>query len=131
MLNLPEEILKKTTSEVGILVLRKDNIITFEPKPGKTEQTLDSMKEDFKVFKEWSKEKKYGFLVDSRRFSKFDIDCRIYAQKNCPQFSTKYAVIISSGISSFLANIFIYLTKPVIPTKLFNNKADALNWLKK
>lgn len=131
MLNLPEEILKKTTSEVGILVLRKDNIITFEPKPGKTEQTLDSMKEDFEVFKKWSKEKKYGFLVDSRRLSKFDIDCRIYAQKNCPQFSTKYAVIISSGISSFLANIFIYLTKPVIPTKLFNNKADALNWLKK
>tara|TARA_B100000809_G_scaffold630_2_gene701 strand:+ start:1943 stop:2338 length:396 start_codon:yes stop_codon:yes gene_type:complete len=131
LLNLPEEILKKATSDVGILVLRKDDIITFEPKPEKTEQTLDSMKEDFEVFKQWSKEKKYGFLVDSRRFSKFDYACRVYAQKNCSQFSNKYAIIISSGISSFIGNIFMYLNKPDLPTKLFSNKADALDWLKK
>ncbi len=130
MLNLPEEILEQTTSDVGILTLRKDDIFTFEPKPDETEQTLDSMKKDLEVFKGWAKERKYGFLVDSRRIKKFDTDARVYAQKHSPLFSDKYAIIISLGVSSFLANIFLHLNRPTIPTKTFTTKESAIDWLK-
>jgi hypothetical protein len=88
------------------------------------------MKKDLKIFKEWAKDEKLGFLVDSRRFEKFDADVRVYAQKHSPQFSGRYAIIIASGISSFIANIFIYINRPTIPTKTFLNKEDAINWLK-
>ena len=130
MLNSPNEILEEKTSDVSILNLRKDSIITLEPKLGVTEQTLDSMKKDLEVFKEWAKDGKLGFLVDSRRLEKFDSNVRIYAQNNSPLFSDKYAIIISSGISSFLANMFIYINRPAIPTKTFTNKNDAIYWLK-
>jgi len=129
MLNTPDEILDQKFTEVGILSLRKDDILTFELKADKTEQTLDSMKSDFVILKNWANGKKYGFLVDGRRLKKFDTEHRVYAQKHSPLFSYKYAIIISSGTSSFLANMFIYMTRPSIPTKTFTTKEKALNWL--
>ena len=130
MINIPDEILKSDSSEISLLCLRKDGIVTLEPKEGETVQTLKSMKMDFEIFKDWTKNEKLNFLVDSRRLKKFDSELRVFAQKNSPLFFNKYAIIISSGTSSFLANIFIHLTKPKIPTKLFTNKTDAINWLK-
>jgi hypothetical protein len=130
MLNSTEEILEQKLSEVGILSLRKDDILTFEPKLDKTEQTLVSMKTDLDILIEWADGKKYGFLVDSRRFKKFNSDARVYAQKHTPLFAHKYAIIISSGTSSFLANLFLYMNRPSIPTKTFTTKDSALNWLK-
>lgn len=130
MLNNPEEIEAQKFSDVGILSLRKDNILTFEPKLGKTEQTLESMKKDLEIFTNWANGNKHGFLVDSRRFEKFDSEVRIYAQNKSPLFSDRYAILISSGISSFLANMFIYMNRPKIPTKTFTHKKDAIDWLK-
>ncbi|MDF1672615.1 MAG: hypothetical protein P1U41_03875 [Vicingaceae bacterium] len=129
MLNNPDEIIKSDTSKKSLLNLRKDGIITLEPKMGETIQTLESMKIDFEIFKEWTQNEKYNFLVDSRRLQKFDSELRVFAQENSPIFFKKYAVIITSGTSSFLANMFMHLTKPQIPTKLFTNKTDAINWL--
>ena len=131
MINNPNDILKSGSSKVSLISLRKDGIITLEPKEGEFVQTLESMKMDFKIFEEWTKDEKYNFLVDSRRLKKFDSELRVYSQENSPLFFNKYAVVISSGTSSFLANMFMHLTKPRIPTKLFNNTTDAINWLKK
>ena len=131
MLNLPEEIAEQQFSDVGVLSYRKDNIITFELQEGETEQTMDSMKKDLEFFKEWSQEEKIGFIVDSRRFKSFGSEARLYAQQQAPYFCFKYAIIISSGLSSFLANVFIYLNKPLVATKVFVNKEDAINWIKK
>ena len=130
MLNLPEEIAEQKLSDVGVLSYRKDKIITFELQEGKTKQTLDSMKKDLAFFKEWANDEKLGFIVDSRRFKKFGAEARIYAQQQTPSFSSKYAIIISSGMSSFLANMFIYMNRPAIPTKTFTSKEDAINWIK-
>lgn len=129
MINNPDEIIKSNSSKKSLLNLRKDGIVTLEPKMGETIQTLESMEIDFEIFKEWTKHEKYNFLVDSRRLQKFDSELRVFAQENSPLFFNKYAVIISSGTSSFLANMFMHLTKPKIPTKLFTNKTDAINWL--
>ena len=129
MLNLPEEIAEQKFSDVGVLSYRKDDIITFELQDGKSEQTLNSMKKDLAFFKEWANGKKLGFIVDSRKFENFGSEARIYAQKYSPHFSSKYAIIISSGMSSFLANMFIYINRPSIPTKTFTSKEDAINWI--
>jgi len=130
MLNKPEDILEQKKSETSILNLRIDKIITLEPKENITEQTLNSMENEFEIFKIWAKNEKLGFLVDSRRIKKFDSELRVFVQKNVSHFANKYAIIISSGISSFLANIFIHINRPNIPTKIFTTKEDAIRWLK-
>lgn len=130
MLNSPKEILEQKTSDVGIVSLRKDGIITFEPKEEKTTHTLEAMKVELDIFQDWAGDKKLGFLSDNSTLKKFDADIRVYAQKHLPLFCDKFALIISSGISSFLTNIFIHLNRPKVPIKTFTNKKEALKWLK-
>jgi len=129
MLNQPEEIVEQKTSDVGLLTLRKDGLITFEPLEGKTEQTLVSMKKDLAICQEWVNGKPTGFLSDNRNLKRFEADVRIFAQENVHKFANKFGFIVESGISSFLTNMFIYLNKPSIPLKAFTNKQDAIQWL--
>jgi hypothetical protein len=130
MLNSPKEIADQKFSDVGILTLRNDGIITFEPKEGKIEHELEAMKVELEIFKEWASGKKLGFISDNRTLKKFDAEVRIYAQQQLPFFCNKFALIISSGISSFLTNIFIHMNRPKVPVKAFTNKEDAVKWLK-
>jgi len=130
MLNTPDEIADQQTSSVGIVSLRKDGIITFEPKEGKTTHTLEAMKVELDIFQEWAGDKKLGFISDNRELKKFENDVRVYAQQHLPLFCDKFALIISSGISSFLTNMFIYINRPDVPIKVFTNKEDAINWIK-
>ena len=130
MFNNQNDIKEQTTSDVGIITLRKDDIITFEPKEGKTTHTLEAMKQELNIFQEWASEKKLGFISDNRAMKKFDTDIRVYAQQHLPLFCNRFALIISSGISSFVTNMFLYLNRPEIPVKAFTNKEDAIKWLK-
>jgi hypothetical protein len=130
MLNSPEELVEQKKSTVGIISLRKDNIITFEPIVGMTTHTLEAMKYELDVFKNWAGESRLAFLSDNRALNKFDADVRIYAQQNLPLFCSKFALIVTSGMSSFLTNLFIYINRPEVPIKAFSNKEDAIKWLK-
>lgn len=130
MLNNPSDIKEQQTSDVAILSLRKDGIITFEPKKGQTEHNVETMRKEVLIFQEWAKNGKLYFLTDNRTLNRFESDVRIYAQKMLPTFCDKFAIIIQSGISSFLTNIFIHLNRPEIPVKTFTNKEAAFNWLK-
>lgn len=130
MFNEQNEILDQKTSSVGIISLRKDRIITFEPKKGTHTHTLEAMKYELNVFKEWAGDDKLGFISDNRTLKKFDSDVRVYAQQHLPLFCSRFALIISSGASSFLTNMFIYINRPEIPIKAFTTKEAALNWLK-
>ena len=130
ILNKAEEIAEQKTSNVGIVCLRNDGIITFEPKKGKTTHELSAMEVEFNIFKDWAKSGRRKFMCDNRELKKFDNKIREYAQQNLPFFCNRFALLINSGISSFLTNMFIYLNRPEIPIKAFTNKGDALKWLK-
>lgn len=130
MLNKPNEIAEQTTSDVGIITFRKDGVITFEPKEGKINHTIDAMVYEFEIFKKWANGNKVPFLTDNRELKNFENDVRVYAQQNLPVFCNKFAFIVRSGISSFLTNMFIYINKSGVPTKAFKTKEEAINWLK-
>lgn len=42
---------------------------------------------------------------------------------------TKRAIVIKTLSHRLLANFYIAFNKPIVPTKVFNNYDDALNWL--
>jgi hypothetical protein len=129
MLNQLEEIADQKTSDVGIISLRKDGIITFEPKKGKTAHTIEAMCYEIEIFKIWAGDKKLPFLSDNRNLKNFENDIRVYAQNNLPIFCNRFALIVNSGISSFLTNMFIYINKSGVPTKAFKTKEEAIKWL--
>ena len=132
MINAPSEIAKQVSSNVAVITLRKDDMITFEPHKGVHEHNLATMKFELNQFIKWSEErnKKLLFLCDNRNLKKFDHDVKNYTQENLHKFSAALALIVESGISSFLTNIFIHLHRPNIPIKTFTHQKDAINWLK-
>jgi hypothetical protein len=53
----------------------------------------------------------------------------ISKNKNNP-YSKADAFVIKSMAQKILANFYIKINKPERPTKFFNNKDEAINWLK-
>lgn len=45
------------------------------------------------------------------------------------QYYTAVALMVSNPISRVLTNFFLGMNKPVRPTRLFTDKAEALEWL--
>ncbi len=128
-INKIEDIVDQKQSEVGIVCLRKDDIITFEPLPNKETHTLSAMKYELSVFEEWAKDKKLKFISDNRELKKFEDDVRVYAQQHLPLFCDKFALLIKQGISAFLTKVFIHINRPAIPTKTFTTPEEAIKWL--
>ena len=129
MINTPLDIKEKETSEVALLILRHDGIITHELLKGKYKTNVQVLSQELNIFIEWSKNKKKGFLIDTRNFKEFGTEERLFIQKNIKEFSTKYAIILDKGISLYFFNLLNYLTRPPIPTKCFFKTKDAINWL--
>jgi hypothetical protein len=44
---------------------------------------------------------------------------------------TKGALLTDSGFSKVLGNLFLLLDKPKMPVKMFTDKEEAIEWLKK
>jgi hypothetical protein len=54
-----------------------------------------------------------------------------FACKEACEKIIKGAVIVDSGFSRILGNIFLTIDKPAVPSKMFTNKEEAIKWLKK
>lgn len=130
-LSASDYIVDQKTSDVGLITLRKDGIITFEPLPGQITHNMEAMKYELSVFKEWANGQKLGFLSDNRELKKFEDDVRCFAQESLPSFCSKFALIIKPGLSTFLTKMFIYINRPEVPTKTFTTTEEAYIWLKK
>jgi hypothetical protein len=55
---------------------------------------------------------------------------KYFAEETTGQL-VKLALITDSGFSKILGNIFLTLDNPVMPTRLFTNKEEAILWVKK
>ncbi len=130
MINEDKDISISIPNDIGRICLRKDNIITFEPKPGATKTSLDILKHDLSYFKEWTREGRLPMISDNRTLKEMNDSERRYIQEQLPVFCSKMAIIVDNGLSTFFFNIMCYLNKPDIPMKMFKNPDKAFTWLK-
>lgn len=73
--------------------------------------------------------KTYPVLTDIREMAPHGHDVRDYFAKEASNTAIANAIIISSSLSSILANIFLTLNKPTIPTRIFTDSKKAAKWL--
>ncbi len=72
----------------------------------------------------------YPLLSNIKSIKNSTKEARDYlASKDGCQGISKAAILISSPVSSMIANFFIKASHPIIPTKMFTNEAEAKNWL--
>jgi hypothetical protein len=70
-------------------------------------------------------------LVDMRRLKSQDRDARqYYASAEVARQGNASALLVASQLTKVMANLFITLQKPTIPTRIFTDEVEAIAWLK-
>ena len=74
----------------------------------------------------------YPILADTRTIRSFEKSVRAYLfTLESTEGIKAGAFIIASNIQRVFINFFILINKPLVPSKLFNDREQALTWLKK
>lgn len=78
-----------------------------------------------------TKGKRCALLVIVDPFADIDSDAREYmACAEATQFSIAEAYVIRSLAQKILANFYLKVGKPEVPTRFFNEQNDAEDWLR-
>ncbi|GAB4255421.1 MAG: hypothetical protein Kow0079_12270 [Vicingaceae bacterium] len=72
-------------------------------------------------------EKKY-YSINYLKNIRLSADARNYYAKH-KQFAKASALVTTSTIEKVIGKFFIFVNKPKIPTKLFDNEQKAIEWL--
>ncbi len=79
---------------------------------------------------EISNNEKQYWCYDIKDLTTMNKEARDYANIHGQDFLHGCAVIVNSHITKFIFNAFLMIKKPKIPFKAFNNKTNAVEWLK-
>lgn len=92
---------------------------------------LEHAIENSKVVTSFYVDKKFPILIDSRNIKSMSYEARHHFSAHGRETKTNaFGIIIGSSISRVLGNFYLGINKPIVPTKLFDNEQDAINWLK-
>ncbi|RYD81017.1 MAG: hypothetical protein EOP53_07190 [Sphingobacteriales bacterium] len=93
--------------------------------------TLSCAKKMVKHRRNLTKDIEYATLVDITRLKSVTKEARDYlAEGEAVEYLCATAFYTNSVISEMAANFFISYNKPNLPARIFNNKVEALAWLR-
>jgi hypothetical protein len=124
MTNMPEPITTRTAK----ISLRDDGIIQTIINLPNGRETVADAQTNIAAVTALSPEKKRPMLVDMRAVDGIEREVRAYYSSM--EVSTARALLVESLVGQVIANFFIGLNKPKVPTRLFVSEAEAVAWLK-
>ena len=68
-------------------------------------------------------------VLNIKSILKISKEARKYSAETASDEFSCIAMIVDSGLSKVIGNYALFLNRPKIPTKLFNNAADAEKWV--
>lgn len=87
--------------------------------------------ENSKTVTSFYKDKKFPIMIDARNIKSMSYEARHHFSAHGRETKTNaFGIIIGSAISRVLGNFYLGINKPAVPTKLFDNEHDAIEWLK-
>lgn len=106
----------------------EDNIVREVWSPNTT-ITLQDAQETVEAVGRLSQGRVLPLLVDTRNVTSIQREARECYAKNT--VSCAVALVVKSALNKIIANFFLGLNRTMFfPTRVFNDEAEALNWLK-
>ena len=102
------------------LLYKKDCIIS-----------LDAAKEIIRIRLEYQNGMIYKCIIFFSLIKTITPEARQCFAKEGSAGLSKAALIINSPFTTMMGNLFININKPLVPTKLFSNKEQGMQWLRK
>lgn len=106
-----------------------DGILFFEYKPN----TILDLKAAQQIVADrirFQNEKAYPVMCDVRGIVNTDKSGRDYLAQSGSVLTKAVALIVHQKVSITISNFYLRISKPTVPTQLFNNKENALDYLK-
>ncbi len=111
------------------IFLREDGIIQMNAK--NHSYTLQNVKDINTAHGKICAGKKLPLLVIGAPFANLDSDAREFmASEQSTQYSSAEAFVIHALGHKILANFYLKVNKPQVPTRFFNEQFEAEAWLK-
>jgi hypothetical protein len=108
----------------------EDGIARTKVKP-EIDITLNHALENTEAVTSLYIDKKFPILIDSRGIKSMSRDAREhFSTRGRDSKTNAFGIVIKSPLSRVVGNFFLGLNKPAVPTRLFDNEHDALEWLK-
>ncbi|TSJ45439.1 hypothetical protein [Fluviicola chungangensis] len=109
----------------------EDGIARTKVKKG-SEVKLEHAQENSVVVNSFYTSTKFPLLIDARGIKSMEREARAFFTANGRNTNTlAFGIIIDSSVSKVVGNFFLGINKPVVPTKLFSNEEQAIEWLNK
>jgi hypothetical protein len=110
--------------------IRKDGILHIHIKAHADLQLEDAV-EIVETIGKIGNGKKFPVLIDAGEFANVDKEARIFsASKESNIYTIADAIAYHSFAQKLVANFYLKHNHPVVPTKVFPEKAEAITWLK-
>lgn len=107
----------------------EDGICRTKVKEG-AEIVLEDAVENTVVVTSFYKDKKFPIMIDARGIKSMSREARNhFSTRGRDSKTNAFGIIIKSPISRVVGNFFLGISKPSVPTKLFENEEDAKTWL--
>jgi hypothetical protein len=116
-------------SATGFTWLNDDGIVMAVAFPQETHSLQDAI-ENHTIIADIINGVRRPFLIDMSRVKSMSREARaFYAGEVPPKALTAVAIVTNSNIGKIVANFFIGLTKPSLPTRMFTDYETAIGWL--
>lgn len=117
-------------TKISTVFLREDGILQININPDCEFITFD-FNELMAAAKTIGNGKKFLNLIIVGKNTLADHDSRIAScSKEGALYKLADAFVISSLAQKIIANFYMKVNKPYVPTRFFSNEEDAVNWLK-
>jgi hypothetical protein len=106
-----------------------DDILFFIYKPGIT-MNIEAAKRVVADRIEVQKGIPYAVFCDMRGIKDSDKPARDYLAKEGSSMVKAVAVLTDSPVTKIMANFYLTISRPIVPTKMFTDKSQAVDYLK-
>jgi hypothetical protein len=127
----------ESVKKEGTIVRTKKAVISYDHKgilkvvlSDFDEIGLEDVVEQRKILTELTKGDPHVLLAIAGRRTSATREAREYSSANIPEGRLAEAILIKSLPVRLLGKFYININKPVVPTRMFDNEAEALTWLK-
>ena len=107
-----------------------DGICRTKTKPGAIVNLKEAVENSIAVDSFYNG-KKFPILVDARQVKSMAKEARAHFSTNGRKTNiNSMAIMVKSPLSRVIGNFFMGLNRPNVPARLFDNEAEAVEWLK-
>lgn len=114
----------------GTINLRKDGIMFFRPKEGRTTIKKRELEQMLVGLKKFTNGEPRLFYTHNENYKSLGFEERKYIGDNLHKFAKASAVIENSPVVRFIGHTIKDLFPPKVPMQMFKSEEEAVDWLK-